>query len=42
VVDSVQVFTDLIDYRRAFERRNSILSHLARRYVSSECSPNDA
>lgn len=36
VVDTVQVFMDLVEYRRAFEKRNSVLSHLARRYVSSE------
>jgi hypothetical protein len=38
VIETVQVFTDLTDYRRAFERRNSVLSHLARRYVSSVCT----
>jgi hypothetical protein len=36
VIDTVQVFTDLTDYRRTFERRNRILTALTRRYVSSE------
>jgi hypothetical protein len=38
VIETVQVFTDLTDYRRSFERRNSILSHIAQRYVSSVCT----
>ena len=41
VIETVQVFTEVTEYRRAFERRNSILSNLARRYVSSRHT-NDA
>ena len=41
VIETVQVFTEVTEYRRAFERRNSVLSNLARRYVSSVCNWND-
>lgn len=41
-VESVQVFTDISGYRRAFERRNRLLGHRVQRFVSSECSQEDA
>ncbi len=38
VLETVQVFTDLTEYRQVLERRNSTLSGLTRRYISSVCS----
>jgi hypothetical protein len=41
-VDSVQLFEELLDYRKGFERKNRNLNNLARRYVTSEVIARDA
>jgi hypothetical protein len=34
--DSIQLFEELLDYRKGFERKNRNLNNLAKRYVTSE------
>jgi hypothetical protein len=42
VTDSVQLFEELLDYRKGFERKNHNLNNLAKRYVTSETIARDA
>jgi len=42
VIASAQIFTELTEYRRTLERRNSLLTDFASRYISSACLESDA